>query len=155
MLAIGELAPDFRVVDDEGRPFTLKDALVGGPFVIFFYPADFTPICTKEACMFRDHHPDLDAAGVQVFGVSPQGANSKAAFRREHNLPYRLLADPDKSMAKAWDATGVLNRTVRVTYAVDAEGRIIDRVKADLQVNPHEAFVRRVSMRLDRSKPEQ
>lgn len=147
MLSVGDQAPDFDCVDDAGERVTLASALAEGPFIVFFYPADFTPICTAEACMFRDHHPDLEAAGVQVFGVSPQGSNSKAAFKREHRLPYRLLADPDKRMAKAWGAAGLLGRMVRVTYAVGPDGRITDRVKADLRVKPHEAFVRRVTMR--------
>ena len=145
MLAIGDRAPDFSATDDTGRRWTLAELLAEGEFVLYFYPADFTPVCTREACMFRDVYPDLADAGVRIFGVSPQGEGSHRSFREKHRLPFPLLADTNKSLTTRFGAQGPLGMGVRrVSYLIDAEGRIADLVVADLRVGRHEAFVRRV-----------
>lgn len=144
MLKTGTEAPDFTLPDDEGRQTSLSSLLAEGALVLYFYPADFTPGCTREACSIRDLHDDIVRAGLRVVGVSPQDADSHARFRREHELPFTLLSDPDKSVIRKYDVDGPLGIGVRrVTYLVDQARRIRDAVQADFRVGRHEAFIRR------------
>ncbi|MGZ6315553.1 MAG: peroxiredoxin, partial [Candidatus Limnocylindrales bacterium] len=84
---VGELAPDFELRDDEGKPHRLSDRR-GHFTVVYFYPADDTTGCTKEACSFRDTHASFGNEETEVWGLSPQGAASKAAFRAKYGLPF-------------------------------------------------------------------
>ncbi len=148
MLAIGTIAPDFTATDDQGRALRLRDLLAEGPLVLYFYPADFTPGCTKEACMFRDAHEDLVAAGIRVLGVSPQDEASHRKFREAHRLPFALVADPEKAVVRAYDVDGPLGFGVRrVSYLIERDGRIADATQADLRIGRHEEFVERVLKR--------
>ena len=144
MLKNGTRAPDFDLEDQNGKRHTLKSLLVDGPLILYFYPADFTPGCTKEACSFRDLQKDLVAARLRVVGVSPQDAASHQRFAAKHGLNFPLLADPDKKAVKAYDVDGPLGFGVRRgTYLIDADGTIRDSVLADLRIAEHEAFVKR------------
>jgi len=143
MLAKGAKAPDFELADQDGRKHTLKALLADGPLILYFYPADFTPGCTKEACSFRDLHQELMKAKLRVVGVSPQDVASHRRFADEHSLNFPLLADPDKVAVKAYDVDGPLGFGVRRgTYLIGRDGRIEDAVLADLRIGAHEAFVR-------------
>lgn len=151
MLTIGDAAPDFTLNDETGKPVSLVSLLASGPVVLYFYPADFTPVCTAEACMFRDWTAELGAAGVRVIGISPQGTESKQKFKQKHALSFPLLADPEKAVIRAYGASFLFGMfTRRVTYLIEpvkassAPGIISDRAVADLTVKPHEAFVKRV-----------
>jgi peroxiredoxin Q/BCP len=142
MLAKGAKAPEFELADQDGRKHTLKSLLAGGPLILYFYPADFTPGCTKEACSFRDLHQELMKAKLRVVGVSPQDVASHRRFADEHSLNFPLLADPDKVAVKAYDVDGPLGFGVRRgTYLIGRDGRIQDAVLADLRIGAHEAFV--------------
>jgi peroxiredoxin Q/BCP len=143
MLANGTKAPEFDLPDQDGRRHTLKTLLAEGPVILYFYPADFTPGCTKEACSFRDLHQELMKAKLRVVGVSPQDVDSHRRFADTHDLNFPLLADPDKKVVKAYDLDGPLGFGVRRgTYLIDRDGRIVDSVLADLRIGAHEAFVR-------------
>jgi peroxiredoxin Q/BCP len=143
MLEKGAKAPDFELPDQHGRKHTLKSLLADGPLILYFYPADFTPGCTKEACSFRDLHQELLKAKLRVVGVSPQDVDSHQRFAAEHDLNFPLLADPDKKVVKAFDLDGPLGFGVRRgTYLIGRDGRIQDSVLADLRIGAHEAFVR-------------
>jgi peroxiredoxin Q/BCP len=143
MLEKGARAPDFELSDQDGRRHTLKSLLVDGPLILYFYPADFTPGCTKEACSFRDLHQELVKAKLRVVGVSPQDVDSHRAFADKHHLNFPLLADPHKAVIKAYDLDGPLGFGVRRgTYLIGRDGRIQDGVLADLRIGEHEAFVR-------------
>jgi peroxiredoxin Q/BCP len=143
MLAKGAQAPEFELADQDGRRHTLKALLADGPLILYFYPADFTPGCTKEACSFRDLHQELMKAKLRVVGVSPQDVASHRRFADEHSLNFPLLADPDKVAVKAYDVDGPLGFGVRRgTYLIGRDGRIEDAVLADLRIGAHEAFVR-------------
>jgi len=143
MLAKGAKAPEFELADQDGRKHTLKALLADGPLILYFYPADFTPGCTKEACSFRDLHQELLKAKLRVVGVSPQDVASHRRFADEHSLNFPLLADPDKVAVKAYDVDGPLGFGVRRgTYLIGRDGRIEDAVLADLRIGAHEAFVR-------------
>ena len=144
MLKNGTRAPEFDLEDQHGERHTLKSLLADGPLILYFYPADFTPGCTKEACSFRDLQKDLVAARLRVVGVSPQDAASHQRFAAKHDLNFPLLADPDKKAVKAYDVDGPLGLGVRRgTYLIDADGTIRDSVLADLRIAEHEAFVKR------------
>src|SRR5512145_2481244 len=144
MLKNGTQAPEFDLVDQNGKRHTLKSLLQDGPLILYFYPADFTPGCTKEACSFRDLQKDLVAARLRVVGVSPQDAESHRRFAAKHGLNFTLLADPDKKAVKAYDVDGPLGFGVRRgTYLIDPDGTIRDSVLADLRIAEHEAFVQR------------
>lgn len=144
MLEAGDHAPDFTLPDQDGRPVSLRNLLADGPLVLYFYPADFTPGCTKEACSIRDMHDEIAAAGMRVVGISPQDATSHARFRDQHQLPFTLLADPGKAAVKAWGVDGPLGVGVRrATFLVGADGVIRDAVLADLRISRHEEFIRK------------
>jgi thioredoxin-dependent peroxiredoxin len=143
MLKRGERAPDFTLPDQDGQQRSLSQLLLAGPLVLYFYPADFTPGCTREACSIRDMHDDIAAAGMRVVGVSPQDAASHARFRARHDLPFTLLADPDKRVARAYGVDGPLGIGVRrATFLIGTDGIIKDTVLADFRVERHEAFIR-------------
>lgn len=143
MLENGSEAPAFELADQDGRKHTLASLLADGPLILYFYPADFTPGCTKEACSFRDLHQELMKAKLRVVGVSPQDVASHRKFADQHGLNFTLLADPDKKVVKAYDLDGPLGFGVRRgTYLIGKDGVIKDSVLADLRIGAHEAFVR-------------
>jgi peroxiredoxin Q/BCP len=144
MLADGTLAPEFELPDQDGRRRTLASLLDHGPLVLYFYPADFTPGCTREACTFRDLHDELAKAKLRVVGVSPQDSVSHRRFADRHKLNFTLLADPDKHVIKAYEVDGPLGFGVRRgTYLIGADRRIQASVLADLRIGAHEQFVRK------------
>ncbi|MBX5461794.1 MAG: peroxiredoxin [Steroidobacteraceae bacterium] len=144
MLAVGSRAPEFTLPDQSGRDVSLTSLLNRGPVVLFFYPADFTPGCTREVCMVRDLYPDLVKHGLNTAGISPQDASSHTAFRARHNLPFTLLSDPDKSVIRMYDVNGPLGFGVRrATYLIDPARVIRDAVLADFRIERHEEFIRR------------
>ncbi len=144
MLPTGESAPDFSLPDHEGRQRSLRELRAGGPLILYFYPADFTPGCTKEACDLRDLHTKILSAGLKVVGISPQSPDSHRRFREEHALPFTLLSDEEKSVIRAYDVDGPLGLGVRrATFLLDAKGKIADAVLADLRIARHQEFVRR------------
>ena len=146
MLAAGSRAPDFTAHDQHDEPVSLAQLLKNGPLILYFYPADFTPGCTREACVLRDLHAQLLAAKVTVAGVSPQDAASHAAFATRYALPFTLLCDPDKALARAYGVIGPLGFGVRrASFLINAEGLIEDAVRADLRIGRHAAFFRKIA----------
>jgi len=105
-ISAGGQAPDFTLPDDEGRMHTLSDYL-GKPVVLYFYPKDNTSGCTKEACGFRDDYSAYQDAGVTILGVSPDSSKSHANFRTKYELPFTLLADPEREVIKMYGAWGL------------------------------------------------
>ena len=143
MLKAGEKAPEFVLENDKGEEISLSDLLKNGPLILYFYPADFTPGCTAEACSIRDIHSDIQSVGLQVAGVSPQDADSHARFREKHDLPFELLCDPDKVATKSYDVDGPFGVGVRrTTFLIGEDGTIHDVVQADLRVGRHEEFIK-------------
>ena len=142
MISKGTEAPEFNLQNDQGVDTSLTDLLDAGPLVLYFYPADFTPGCTKEACTIRDLHDDLISVGLQVVGISPQSVASHARFRDAHNLPFVLLSDPDKVAIRLYDVDGPLGIGVRrATFLVDEDRTINDAVMADIMIGRHEEFI--------------
>ena len=144
MLAIGARAPEFTLPDADGQATSLSNMLRDGPLILYFYPADFTPGCTREACQIRDLHTELDAAGLKVAGVSPQSPASHRAFREKYHLPFTLLADTDRFVIKMYGVRGPFGLGVRrATFLIDQARYIQDTVLADFRIAEHEAFVRK------------
>jgi peroxiredoxin Q/BCP len=144
MLKPGDEAPDFQLPDQDGKEQRLTRLLGGKPLILYFYPADFTPGCTKEACDLRDLHTRILASGLRVVGVSPQPPESHRRFREKHALPFILLSDEDKTAIKAYGVDGPLGIGVRrATFLIDAKRRIADAVLADLRIGRHQEFVER------------
>ena len=142
MLKPGSKAPDFVVRDEQGRDVTLGDLLVDGPLILYFYPADFTPGCTREACTIRDLHSDIQSAGLTVAGISPQDSDSHRRFSEQHGLPFRLLCDPDKVVIRMYDVDGPFSVGVRrATFLIDQDRSIRDAVLADVRIGRHAAFI--------------
>jgi peroxiredoxin Q/BCP len=143
MLKPGSRAPEFVLQNDKGHDMSLSDLLQQGPLVLYFYPADFTPGCTREACSIRDIHKELAEVGLQVAGVSPQDAASHARFREHHKLPFVLLSDVNKTAIKMYDVDGPLGFGVRrATFLIDQDRMIIAALLADVRIGRHEAFIR-------------
>ena len=149
--AEGHDAPEFRLPSTAGHPVRLKD-LRGRTVVLYFYPKDETPGCTREACDFRDHTAALDSAGIVVLGVSLDDMASHQHFREKEHLPFTLLADVGGKVARAYGVyrgAGEGGRTSpgveRTTFVIDRRGRIA-RVWPHVSVNGHVedvlAFVR-------------
>lgn len=144
MLKRGDEAPDFTLPDQDGKKRRLSDLLAGRPLILYFYPADFTPGCTQEACDFRDLHARILGSGLRVVGVSPQSPESHGRFRDKYALPFTLLSDEDKEAIKAYDVDGPLGIGVRrATFLIGADRRIADAVLADLRIGRHQEFVER------------
>jgi peroxiredoxin Q/BCP len=142
MLESGSKAPEFVLENDQGGESSLTDLLKDGPLILYFYPADFTPGCTKEACSIRDIHNDIQAVGLRVAGVSPQDAESHQRFRDEHNLPFTLLSDPDKVAIKMYDVDGPFGVGVRrATFLISQDRVIQDAMMADVRIGRHKEFI--------------
>ena len=142
MLDVGTKAPEFTLPDDRNKKISLSGLLKKGPLILYFYPADFTPGCTKEACSIRDVHDDLVAVGLTVAGVSPQDSDSHARFRDAHDLPFILLSDPDKEVARMYDVDGPFGIGVRrATFLIGEDGKIEDAVQADIFIDRHREFI--------------
>lgn len=145
MLKPGDMAPEFEAEDQDGNVQSLSALLQSGELILYFYPADFTPVCTAEACAFRDNYAGLDELGIRLVGVSPQSAASHKRFAAAHDLPFPLLADERKAIIRAYGVSGPLGFGVRrATYLIGADGIIRNRVVSDLFVGSHVDFIRQV-----------
>jgi thioredoxin-dependent peroxiredoxin len=143
MLDTNDKAPEFTLPDQDGHDISLTALLKDGPAILYFYPADFTPGCTREACSIRDLHRELTRAGITVAGISPQSPASHKRFREKHQLPFTLLADERKEVIKMFGVNGPLGFWVqRVTYLVDQNRQIRGRVRAHFSIGEHEDFIK-------------
>ena len=143
MLKIGDIAPDFELQNDSGDLISLDGLLEDGqPLILYFYPADFTPACTMEACSIRDIHDDILAANLKVVGVSPQSVSSHQKFKISHDLPFPLLFDEGKKVIRAFGLDGPMGFGVRrTTFLIDGERKILNRVNSEFFVGSHIKFV--------------
>ena len=134
-LSIGDPAPDFTSVDQQGNPVRLSDYR-GKKIVLYFYPKDDTPGCTAQSCNLRDNYADLRAAGYEVLGVSVDDAKSHQTFKTKYDLPFTLIADTDKQVVEAydvWKEKSMYGRAfmgiVRTTFLIDEQGLITDIIE--------------------------
>ena len=138
----GDKAPDFKGLDQNGKEVGLSD-FKGKKLVLYFYPKDDTPGCTKEACNLRDNHSLLLSKGLAVVGVSPDSTASHQKFISKYELPFSLIADTDKSVLKAYEAWGEKNMygkitegVLRSTFVIDENGSIL-KVFKKVQTDAH------------------
>lgn len=142
MLNVGDRAPDFHTEDQTGTSHRLSDALASGPVILYFYPADFSPLCTAQACAVRDTAPALASASIRVLGISPQSAASHQRFARQYGLDFPLLSDTGKQIIRAYGVDGPLGIGVRrATFLVGKDGLIARRVVSDLFLGSHKSFI--------------
>jgi peroxiredoxin Q/BCP len=131
-------APDFTLQDETGTPRQLSEYR-GRPVILYFYPKDDTPGCTKEACAFRDDYSAYEQAGVTILGVSPDSPASHARFKAKYNLPFTLLSDPGHKVCDAFEVWGpkkfmgrAYEGVLRTTFLIDEAGnisRVFENVK--------------------------
>lgn len=139
MLKVGDKAPDFTLPDQDGASVSLKD-FAGRRVIVYFYPKDNTPGCTKEACSIRDNFPALSEKEAVVLGISADSVESHKKFKEKFNLPFTLLSDPEKEVIKAYGAWGTKKMygkeyegIMRYTYVIGADGTVekaFEKVKA-------------------------
>ncbi len=141
LLEVGTRAPDFESKDHNGASFRLSD-LKGKKVILYFYPKDFTPGCTKEAQNLRDAYKELQEKGFEIIGVSPDSVESHKKFVEKHQLPFRLIADEEKKIVRLYGVWGEKKRfgktyegVHRITYLIDEEGIIRGVIK---KVKPSE-----------------
>lgn len=145
-LEVGKKAPAFTLTADDGKKVKLSD-LQGSPVVLYFYPKDDTPGCTKEACAFRDRKGEMEQLGAKVLGISPDAVESHVKFRDKYGLNFALLADPDHAVAEqygAWREKNMYGKKTmgiqRSTYLIDASGKVA-KVWQRVQVDGHDEEV--------------
>ncbi|MET0594139.1 MAG: peroxiredoxin [Polyangiaceae bacterium] len=139
LLAEGAAAPAIETTAHDGSHVSFA-ALKGKPIVVYFYPKDDTPGCTKEACELRDAYTKIQETGAVVFGVSTDDNASHTAFATKHNLPFQLLPDKDAAIAKAFGVSLRLGMAKRVTFVIDRAGRIA-KVFPDVNPTGHAAEI--------------
>jgi peroxiredoxin Q/BCP len=123
LLPAGSAAPDLGGTDQQGKAHRIADEH-GHPLVVYFYPKDGTPGCTKEACAFRDTWDRFQKAGVQIYGVSADDQKSHEAFAKEEKLPFPILADPGHAWSTAFGVPTKLGMDSRVSFLIDPSGKI-------------------------------
>ena len=141
-LVTGDPAPDFALPDENGDTVRLSD-YSGRKVVVYFYPADDTPGCTKEACQFTEHYGDFADAGTEVLGISPDGADKHRKFREKYGLKVRLLSDPGHTVMESYGAWGektLYGRksvgVIRSTMIIGADG-LIERAWYHVRADGH------------------
>jgi len=142
ILEVGVQAPDFTAQDQEGKLVSLQEYR-GRKLVLYFYPKDDTPGCTKEACAFRDNFPNFNLLGIAILGVSVDSESKHKKFAEKFSLPFRLVADPDKHIVEAygvWGQKKFMGReymgTSRVTYLINEQG-VIEKVWPKVKPDEH------------------
>lgn len=127
-IEVGDRAPAFTLLDQDGDPVSLGD-FAGKHLVVYFYPKAMTPGCTTQACDLRDRHERFTAAGYAIVGISPDPVSRLAKFREQHELPFPMLSDPDHAVAAAYGAWGVKKNygreytgLIRSTFVIDSSG---------------------------------
>jgi peroxiredoxin Q/BCP len=150
--AVGDLAPDFEAKDANGNTIHLSSYRGKKNVVLYFYPRDFTPVCTKEACGFRDMYEELTGKDTEVIGVSIDDDGSHRDFASKLGLPFPLLSDPDKRICALYGAKGslfgLLDRTKRLTFVIDKSGKIVSVLSAEIRAGVHLDGVKQALARL-------
>lgn len=146
-MTLGKLAPDFKLISDEGTPIKLSN-LRGKKVVLFFYPKADTPGCTTQACGFRDNWPLIEAAGATVLGISPDSPETLAKWRAKMGFPYNLLSDPEHEVAEAyhvWGEKKLYGRSymgiIRSHFVIDENGRFADM---QIKISPKNSIAKAV-----------
>jgi peroxiredoxin Q/BCP len=137
-IKVGDKMPIFGAKDQDGNDFYIESVLYKKILVIYFYPKDETPGCTRQACSFRDEYEDIKNAGAEVVGISGDSSKSHKKFAQNHKLPFTLLSDNDKSIRKLFGVPSVMLGLIpgRVTYVIDLKG-IVQMVYDSMDASQH------------------
>jgi len=141
-LTVGQPAPEFSLPDQDGQMHSLSDYL-GQKVLVYFYPKDNTPGCTREACGLRDSYSIYESAGIVILGISFDGAEAHQKFIEKHKLPFTLLSDLDHSVATAYGAKGSYPLALRKSFLIDEAGTIV-RIIGKVDVTTHSEDVLRL-----------
>ncbi len=136
-LRVGDKAPVFKLMDQNGKEVAISDKIGKKAVVIYFYPKDFTSGCTMEAHEFRDMHEQFQKNGAEVIGVSSDSVEIHKKFAEEHELPFTLLSDPDEKVRDMYGAWGIAHTPGRVTYLIDKNGIIRMVFSSQIQPRKH------------------
>ncbi|WNF00094.1 peroxiredoxin [Streptomyces luomodiensis] len=136
---IGDVVEDFQLPDETGTARSLTGLLADGPVVLFFYPAAFTPGCTKEACHFRDIAAEFRELGAQPVGVSADAVAKQAEFAQAYSFGYPLLSDPEGTVRERFGAKRGIAAvpTKRVTFVIDTDRTVLEIVKSEFRMSVH------------------
>ena len=138
VLRIGDFVPDFELPDQNGNRFTFNDHLGKGKIVLYFYPKDETPGCTKETCEFRDNYQAFTDAGAEVIGISADSVQSHKNFSEKYNLPFNLLSDSENKVRKLFGVAKTLGIIPgRVTFVIDENGVVLYIFNSQFRFNEH------------------
>jgi len=152
MLVEGTPAPDFTLKNQDSSDVSLSQELKRGHVVLYFYPKDNTPGCTKEACSFRDLSEDFRVEGASIFGINTDSVESHKKFHEKQKLTFSLLADPDGTVTRLYGAKGWFGLASRVTFLIDSKG-IIRKVYPDVTISTHAAELLQAVRELNTAKP--
>lgn len=151
-LRVGQKAPDFDVTSSAGAKLRLADFLGKKNVVLYFYPADFTLVCTRETCGFRDAYEELASKDTEVIGISIDSDASHERFAKEYKVPFALVSDEGRTLSKSYDASGFLQgligKVARVTYVIDKKGEIAGVFESELRASKHVDGVRELIRKL-------
>lgn len=136
---VGDLAPDFTLLDQSGTSRTLSTLLVDGPVALFFYPAAMTTGCTKESCQFRDLASEFKALGAQRIGISMDSVEKQSEFTQKNQLDYPLLADVGGGVARQFGVKRSLDflKVKRSTFVIGRDRKIVDIINSEINMNVH------------------
>ena len=153
-IKVGDKAPDFALPSQIGDTVTLAEFLGKKNIVLYFYPKDETPGCTKEACGFRDSYQELASLGAEVLGVSGQGVESHKSFATHYGLPFILLSDVDNKVRKLYGVPSSLGLLPgRVTYIIDKQGIVRHIFNSQTQAERHIEEAKKALLEIEKSKP--
>jgi peroxiredoxin Q/BCP len=159
LLKLGQDAPDFTVKASDGRSLSLAEFRGKKNVVLYFYPRDFTSICTTESCGFRDMYEEVSGRDTEIIGVSLDTDESHRKFAARHALQFPLVADTDKTLTRKYGAIGtirsLLGTAKRITFVIDKHGKIAGVFEGELSSKPHLRGVKEVLERLEPKQPGQ
>ncbi|HSV42849.1 MAG TPA: peroxiredoxin [Methanomassiliicoccales archaeon] len=142
-LQFGQKAPDFELMDQDGRPYRLSERFGSRVQVVYFYPKDGSPICTKESMTFREMHEQFQQMGAEVVGISADDVASHKQFSEELGLPFRLLSDEDNAVRRAYGASSMIGPG-RVTFVIDRDGVVRHSFSSMMMASKHAEEAMRV-----------
>lgn len=154
MLKPGTKAPQFTATLDDGTTFDLASHAGDKHVVLYFYPKDFTPGCTAQACSFRDNYDEIARHGAIIVGVSGDAESAHTSFREKHGLPFPLIADTGRTVHRLYEATSFIPwMTPRITYVIDRSGIIRAAIRHDFRVGEHVPEVVAALEKLEQANP--
>jgi peroxiredoxin Q/BCP len=151
-LRVGQKAPDFDVTSSSGQHLRLSDFQGKKNVVLYFYPGDFTLVCTRETCGFRDSYAELAGKDTEVIGISVDSDESHQKFAKEYGVPFALVSDADRAISTRYEAVGLLTRVIgrvtRITYVIDKKGEIAGVFDSQIRASQHVGGVRELIQKL-------